>query len=164
MAGPAQGGGWDRGHLRPGAAAPGGQRRCRDFGLLSSTPPCLSITQMLFARKKPGITPRTNAFTAELDTSGRCQQSMEVKPVTIQGDSKLDTCRFNFLETEFFLAPLAYMFSSWKRSISLFNDQITQHRENQPAFPEHLHHFRTHLQPGADGQQPALSRLRGGAR
>lgn len=87
---------------------------------------------------------------------------MEVKLVTIQRDFKSDTCKFHFTGTPIFLAPLAYMLPCWKRSIGLFNDQISQHREKQPAFPEHLHHFHIHLQSGADGQQPALNRLRVG--
>lgn len=49
----------------------------------------------------------------------------------------------------------------WKRSIrGLFNDQISIGRENQPAFPVHLHHFHVHLQAVAKGQEPAQDRLR----
>lgn len=113
-------------------------------------------------KEKIEIMPWTKALTAELDIPGQCEQSVEVKPVTIQRDFKSDTCRFHFTGTPIFLAPLAYMFPCWKRSISLFNCQISQRREKQPAFPEHLHPFHIHLQSGADGQQRALNRLRGG--
>lgn len=94
--------------------------------------------------------------------TGQCDQSMEVRPVTIQGRFKSGTCRCHFPETQTFVAPLAYILPCWKRSISLFHDQTTQFREKnhkKTVFREHLHHFCTPPQSGAGGQQPALNRL-----
>lgn len=81
-------------------------------------------------KEKIEIMPRTKALTAELDIPGQCEQSVEVKAVTIQRDFKSDTCRFHFTGTPIFLAPLAYVLPCWKRSVCLLMTRLASTGKN----------------------------------
>lgn len=72
--------------------------------------------------------PQTNAFTAELNTSGQCG----VKLVTIQGDFKLDTCRFHFPENQiiFFWLLLLICFPDGRGQLAFLMNRLSNIGKN----------------------------------